>query len=158
MKEHHYSTDIDWTGNEGSGTSDYTSYKRNYLISSDGKPTIEGSSDPAFRGDRSKYNPEELFLASISSCHMLWYLHLCSENRIIVTSYTDNAKGTMTETKDGGGHFTEVTLYPVVTVTEISMIETANELHKRANELCFIANSCNFPIHHKPVCKTSDSN
>lgn len=157
MKEHYYTTNLNWTGNTGSGTSNYTSYKRDYLISSEDKPVIEGSSDPAFRGERSRYNPEELLLASISSCHMLWYLHLCSENGIIVTSYNDKAQGTMTETKDGVGQFSEVTLYPVVTVTESSMVEKANQLHKRANELCFIANSCNFPIHHKPVCKTSDS-
>jgi organic hydroperoxide reductase OsmC/OhrA len=151
MKNHHYTTGVNWTGNKGKGTQSYTAYTRDYSISAGGKPVIEGSSDPAFRGDKNRYNPEELLLASISSCHMLWYLHLCSENGIIVTSYTDTAKGVMTETADGGGRFTEVTLYPIVTVTESSMIEKANELHAEANKLCFIANSCNFPILHRPV-------
>lgn len=152
MKKHNYTTSINWTGNSGSGTAGYSAYSRDYTISGQGKPIIQGSSDPAFRGDKTRYNPEELLLASISSCHMLWYLHLCSENEIIVTSYTDTAKGTMSEMEDGGGRFTEVILYPIVTVTEKSMLGKANELHKKANELCFIANSCNFPILHYPKC------
>ena len=112
MKNHHYTTSVNWTGNKGNGTQSYTAYTRNYSISVEGKPDIEGSSDPAFRGEKSRYNPEELLLASISSCHMLWYLHLCSANGIIVTSYSDTAKGVMTETADGGGRFTEVTFIP----------------------------------------------
>ena len=153
MKEHHYKTTVNWTGNNGKGTQNYISYKRDYSISADGKSTIEGSSDPAFRGDKNRYNPEELLLASLSSCHMLWYLHLCSENGIIVTSYTDTAKGVMTETANGGGRFTEVMLNPVVTVTESAMVDKANELHAEANKLCFIANSCNFPILHESECR-----
>ncbi len=82
---------------------------------------------------------------------MLWYLHLCSEAGIIVTDYRDNATGTITETPNDGGHFTKVTLNPVVTVTEHSVIYKANQLHKKANELCFISNSVNFPIFHKPT-------
>lgn len=156
MKEHHYKTTVNWTGNTGKGTQSYTAYTRDYSISTEGKPTIEGSSDPAFRGDKSRYNPEELLLASLSSCHMLWYLHLCSENGVIVTSYIDTAKGTMAETTDGGGQFTEVTLYPVVTVADTSMIDKANELHVKANKLCFIANSCNFPVLHHAQCKFQD--
>ena len=91
-------------------------------------------------------------VASLSACHMLWYLHLCAEAGVIVTDYYDNATGTMLETAKGGGHFTEVTLFPAVTVANQSMIDKANELHKQANELCFIANSCKFPIYHKPTC------
>lgn len=152
MKTHNYSTVINWTGNTGKGTKNYTAYKRDYLISAEGKAEIAGSSDPAFRGDPTRYNPEELLLASLSSCHMLWYLHLCAEAGVIVTAYKDNATGIMTETANGSGKFTEVTLNPTVTVLENTMIETANDLHKKANELCYIANSCNFPIYHKPVC------
>lgn len=157
MKTHNYATTINWTGNTGKGTQNYTAYKRDYSISAQGKTEIAGSSDPAFRGDPTRYNPEELLLASLSSCHMLWYLHLCAEAGIIVTAYSDSATGIMTETANGSGRFTEVTLYPVVTVTESTMIETANDLHKKANELCYIANSCNFPIHHKPVCTAENS-
>lgn len=153
MKQHHYTTALQWTGNTGNGTKSYTSYKRDYTISAGDKIEIPGSSDPAFRGDKTRYNPEELFLSSISSCHMLWYLHLCAEAGIIVLEYSDNAQGTMAETPAGGGHFTSVTLHPEVVVSNSSMKDKANELHKRANELCFIANSCNFPIHHEPLCR-----
>jgi organic hydroperoxide reductase OsmC/OhrA len=152
MKHHYYNTDIKWTGNSGKGTSNYTAYERSHTISVNGKAIIHGSSDPSFRGDKTKYNPEELFVSSLSTCHMLWYLHLCSEAGIIVIDYADNATGTMLETKDGGGHFIAVTLHPTVVVSNKSMIERANELHDKANKLCFIAGSCNFPIHHKPNC------
>ena len=150
-KEHHYKTTIEWTGNLGSGTTSYTTYSRDHVIKIEGKKSIKGSSDPAFRGNRSRYNPEEMLVASLSSCHMLWYLHLCAEAKVIVTDYIDQASGTMIETSSGGGRFSEVTLHPHVTVADKSMIETATKLHHKANELCFIANSCNFPVHHKPV-------
>jgi organic hydroperoxide reductase OsmC/OhrA len=116
------------------------------------KIEILGSSDPAFRGDKTKHNPEDLLLASISSCHMLWYLHLCAVAGIVVTDYIDNSTGIMVETANGGGRFTEVTLNPIVSITDISMTEKANELHKNANQLCFVANSLNFPVFHKPTC------
>lgn len=150
-KEHHYSTTTQWTGNKGTGTSHYRNYDRSYTISIENKTIIEGSSDPAFRGDKTKHNPEDLFLSSLSSCHMLWYLHFCSEAGIIVTNYIDHATGIMSETANGSGHFTEVVLHPTVTVTEESMIEKAIELHQKANEFCFIANSVNFPIKHAPI-------
>lgn len=140
-----------WTGNTGTGTSNYKEFERSHTIKVNGKNDILGSSDPAFRGDKTKHNPEELLLASISSCHMLWYLHLCTVEGIIVTDYIDTATGIMTETANGGGKFTEVTLNPTVTITGILNIEMADELHKKANELCFVANSLNFPVHHNPV-------
>jgi len=149
-KEHCYTATIKWTGNKGPGTSNYRDYERSHTISVENKPIIEGSSDTAFRGDKTKYNPEELFLSSLSSCHMLWYLHFCSEAGIIVTDYVDYAKGIMAETVNGSGHFTEVTLNPTVTVSEESMIEKAIELHHKANKFCFIANSVNFIIKHFP--------
>jgi organic hydroperoxide reductase OsmC/OhrA len=157
MKNHHYKVDIKWTGNSGMGTSNYTAYERSHTISTNEKDCIYGSSDPSFRGDKTKYNPEELFIASLSGCHMLWFLHLCSDANIIVIDYADTATGTMQETKDGGGRFTEVTLHPNVVVSDASMIDKANELHHEANKLCYIANSCNFPIHHKPNCKAANA-
>ncbi|MUV04271.1 OsmC family peroxiredoxin [Flavobacterium rakeshii] len=153
MKTHHYSTQLQWTGNRGSGTKSYTSYTRDYDIQTEGKPVVLGSSDPAFRGDSSRYNPEEMLLASLSSCHMLWYLHLCSEAGIIITAYKDNAVGEMEETPNGSGRFVKVILRPVVTVQEEGMLHKANELHQKANEMCFIANSCNFPVLHEPESK-----
>ena len=152
MKEHHYKTTITWTGNQGSGTSGYRDYSRNHEISVAGKPTIPASSDPSFRGDTARYNPEELLVSSVADCHMLWYLHFCSVNGVIVVDYKDEATGIMEETAEGSGHFKEVTLHPVVTVTDASMIEKANALHHDANKFCFIANSCNFPIRHQPTC------
>ena len=152
MKEHYYNTSIVWTGNRGTGTSNYRAFDRCHTVSVANKPDILGSSDPAFRGDKSKYNPEELLVASLASCHMLWFLHLCSEAGVIVVDYVDHAKGTMVETANGGGRFSEVTLYPQVKVTEDEMISKANALHQKANALCFIANSVNFEVLHQATC------
>ncbi|QRR00042.1 OsmC family protein [Dyadobacter sandarakinus] len=152
MKQHHYKVAIQWTGNRGEGTKSYQSYDRSHTVEVSGKPRIECSSDPAFRGDPLKYNPEELFLSSLSGCHMLWYLHLCSEAQVIVVNYTDHANGLMVEENNGSGRFTRVTLHPVVTVQDAAMIEKAIALHAEANKLCFIANSCNFPVEHMPEC------
>lgn len=148
-KEHQYALQVEWTGNTGQGTCFYSAYERSYRVSAENKPVIQGSADRAFRGDEKKYNPEEMLVCSLSACHMLWYLHLCAEAGIIVTGYTDHAKGVMQEDEDGSGRFTEVTLNPVVTVAEDSMIAEANGLHEKAHELCFIAKSVNFPVFHK---------
>ncbi len=148
--EHHYQATIQWTGNKGTGTDHYKNYERDHNIAIAGKPLLLGSSDPAFRGDPSKHNPEDLFLSSLSSCHMLWYLHFCAVNQIIVVDYTDHATGIMQEEADGKGYFTAVTLHPKVVVTDASMVEQALALHQKANAYCFIANSVHFPIVHKP--------
>jgi len=142
-REHHYSIQVAWTGNTGQGTRGYTAYERRHEIRSGEKPTIPGSSDPAFRGDPARYNPEELFVAALSSCHMLWYLHLCADAGIVVISYDDRAEGTMIETAEGG-RFTKITLQPIVKVTDSP--ERAEALHKRAHQFCFLANSVNFPV------------
>lgn len=152
LKEHHYNSTITGTGNKGDGTISYKGYDRSHLISVKNKITIEASSDAPFMGDITKHNPKDFLLASLSSCHMLWYLHLCADNGIVVTDYTDDASGTMLQTAKGG-HFTEVVLHPHVTITDSTKIEKANSLHADANMHCFIANSCNFPVHHEPVCK-----
>jgi organic hydroperoxide reductase OsmC/OhrA len=152
-RQHSYKLTINWTGNTGTGTDTYRSYERNYSIQGDGKIEIAGSSDPHFRGDKTKYNPEDLLVASLSSCHMLTYLHLCAESGVVVLDYYDHATGAMVENAHGGGQFSEVMLNPVVTVADRKMIEKAGELHKQANELCFIANSVNFKVSHNPVCK-----
>ncbi len=148
---HHYKTTTKWVGNRGQGTANYRAYDRNHDISVEGRPDIVCSSDPTFRGDPSRHNPEVLLVGSLSGCHMLWYLHLCADNNIVVTEYVDEATGTMEENKDGSGQFVEVTLHPRVTVADKSMIDKANELHHKANEMCFIARSVKFPVHHKPV-------
>jgi organic hydroperoxide reductase OsmC/OhrA len=152
MKEklHHYTSRLVWTGNKGEGTASYKAYDRDYVLSVNNKPEIPGSSDPSFRGNPERYNPEELLVASLSSCHLLWYLHLCAVNGVVVVDYRDDASGVMEETADGGGFFREVVLKPVVSVTSSGMIEKARSLHHEANKLCFIANSVKFPVRHEP--------
>lgn len=148
-KEHFYSLHLQWTGNTGAGTENYRSYTRDYTVSISHKPEIHGSSDPAFRGDASRHNPEELFVASLSACHMLWYLHLCADAGIVVEKYEDRATGTMQEDEARGGFFKEVILHPVVVISNIASKEKAFALHELANKKCFIANSCNFPVRHQ---------
>lgn len=150
MKTHRYEAIIKWTGNKGSGTADYKAYNRDHLISMKGKPDIYGSSDVAFRGDKERYSPEDLLVVSLSACHMLWYLHLCAVNGVVVTAYTDRPEGTMEELTDGSGKFTEVVLHPAVTVSDPAMTGRAETLHPEAHRLCFIARSVNFPVRHKP--------
>jgi|SRR6476646_5549685 len=151
-KNHEYAVAIKWTGNTGSGTSGYSDYERSHIIQAGNKVEIQASSDPHFKGDTQKYNPEELFLASLSSCHMLWFLHLCADAGVIVTAYHDAAKGVMALQTNGSGKFTSVTLHPHITVTEKHMVEKVAALHKQAHQFCFIANSVNFPVHHFPKC------
>lgn len=150
---HNYKLTLKWTGNKGTGTSSYRSYDRNHDILIDNKITINGSADPTFHGDKTVHNPEDLLLASLSACHMMSYLHVCVKNGIIVTDYIDNATGIMVVNDDGSGHFIEVTLNPIVTISDKSQFAIANELHKEANKLCFIANSVNFPVKHNPESK-----
>ncbi len=156
-KDHQYKTKVTWTGNKGSGTMDYRSYDRDYVISIDGKLDIPGSSDSIFLGDKTKYNPEDMLLAAVSSCHMLWYLHLCSNNEIVVIEYKDEAVGTLEELADGSGKFREVTLFPKIVIADKAHLGLAERLHKEAHKMCFIANSLNFPIAHKPAIRAENS-
>lgn len=156
-KAHQYKTSLVWTGNKGSGTMDYRSYDRDFVIDINQKASIYGSSDSAFMGDKTKHNPEDLLLSSISSCHMLWYLHLCAKHEIVVMEYRDYAEGTMVENTDGSGKFETVTLHPEVLIADQAHIDLANSLHEEANKMCFIANSLNFPVKHEAVCKASNS-
>lgn len=148
VRTHEYDVTVTWTGNRGTGTSSYQDYDRAHDVTADGPPRLAASADPAFRGDASRWNPEQELVAALSQCHMLWYLHLCAVNGVIVTSYTDTAHGTMTES--GGGRFTEVVLYPKITVTDAEMVDKATSLHSEANAQCFIASSVNFPVLHEP--------
>jgi organic hydroperoxide reductase OsmC/OhrA len=148
---HTYATTVTWTGDLGKGTSGYRDFSRDHELAAGGAATILGSSDPAFRGDPERWNPEQLLTGSISQCHMLWYLHLCATSGVVVTSYVDDAEGTMAETPDGSGHFTEVVLRPKATVASAEMVATAERLHADAHKMCFIANSVNFPVRHEPT-------
>ena len=148
-RTHTYTTVVTWTGNQGTGTSGYRDYERAHDVAASGRAVILGSSEPMFRGDPSRWNPELLLVASLSQCHMLWFLHLVADAGVVVTAYVDEAVGTMTEQAGEAGQFTEVTLRPRVTVTSAAMTQTVQLLHPRANELCYIARSVNFPVHHE---------
>ncbi len=149
-RKHKYETRTTWTGDRGQGTADYRSYDRTLETTCPERPAISGSSDPAFRGDADRWNPELLLVAALSQCHMLSYLHRCAVGGVVVTGYEDGAEGVMGETDDGGGHFEDVVLRPVVTVAEAGMVERAQALHEEAAALCFIAASVNFPVRHEP--------
>lgn len=149
-KTHTYTITTTWTGNTGQGTASYRAYSRDHIYSAAGKPDIPGSSDPAFRGDAKRYNPEELLVASLSSCHMLWYLHLCAEGGVNVVAYRDDPVGTMVEDAIKGGYFTKVVLHPKVTIAKGSDPAKARELHHPAHAKCFVANSVNFPVDCEP--------
>lgn len=145
-RQHSYNVEVVWTGNDGAGTASYASYRRDHTVATAGKPAIPGSSDPSFRGDPARYNPEELLVASLSACHMLWYLHLCAVNGLRVLDYRDAAHGVMEEGADGGGRFLGVTLRPRVECAAGGDPAKALALHEEAHRLCFIARSVNFPV------------
>jgi organic hydroperoxide reductase OsmC/OhrA len=152
---HSYDLKVTWTGDQGRGTADYRSYGRDHVVSADGRPDLAGSADPTFRGDADRWNPEQLLVAALSQCHMLWYLHLCATNDVMVTSYVDEAHGEMRTHSDGSGEFTSVVLRPQVTVAEPEMVDRAVALHADAPQLCFIARSDNFPVGHEPTVTVS---
>ncbi len=152
MKQYQFQSKIEWTGNTGSGTFDNRSYEKSHIISVPNKTQIiQASSSSFFRGDETKLNPQELFLSSIASCHLMWYLQYCADNNVIVLAYEDEAIATVEEFEKGGGKFISVVLQPKIIVSEESMIQKAKDLHLVVGEKCFIANSCNFPITCKPV-------
>jgi organic hydroperoxide reductase OsmC/OhrA len=147
-KEHHYEMQVTWTGAAAGGTRDYKTYSREYRADLPGKPSITGSSDPAFRGDPNLHNPEDMLVLALSACHMLSYLALAALEGLEVTGYEDSARGTMQQ-EGRGGRFTEVVLRPRVTVAPGSDPTRAEALHEEAHQTCFIANSVNFPVRHE---------
>jgi organic hydroperoxide reductase OsmC/OhrA len=150
-RRHTYEVSVAWTGNQGSGTSGYRDYGRDHQVAAEGRQPIEASSEPLFRGDPARWNPELELTAALSQCHMLWYLHLCAVSGVVVTSYADEARGAMEETEDGSGQFSEVVLRPRVTVLSPDMVAAGVSLHEEAHAKCFIARSVNFPVRHEPV-------
>lgn len=152
VHEHTYKLTAEWTGNKGEGTKNVRTYDRSHTVSIQGKPELFLTTDNAAVGDKSKLNPEDLLVSALSSCHLLSYLYLCAMEGIVVTSYTDNATGSMIEEASGAGSFKEVTLNPIFSVTDESMVERAIELHHKAHEICYIANSVNFEVRCNPSC------
>lgn len=146
---HHYRVEVEWTGNLGTGTDGYRNYSRDHVIRIAGKPELAGSSDPTFRGDAARHNPEDMLVTALSTCHMLSYLHMATVAGVVVTAYDDAAEGTMV-TEGDGGRFTEVVLHPVVTISAASDPARAEAAHEAAHHACFIANSVNFPVRCEP--------
>jgi organic hydroperoxide reductase OsmC/OhrA len=151
-RRHRYTVTNVWTGNLGTGTSAYRAYSRNHELSGPGKAApIAGSSDPLFRGDASRYNPEELLVGALSACHMLWVLHLCADAGIVITGYTDEAVGEMDEHQDGSAEFTRVMLQPRMSLADPSRAAEAIAIHHRAHQVCGLARSMNFLVEHQPL-------
>ncbi|SFD27695.1 OsmC family protein [Streptomyces aidingensis] len=150
---HTYTTETVWTGNAGEGTRTYRAFDRLADTTAPGRPVLPASADPgvSVRADGARWNPELLLLASLSQCHLLWYLHFCSVNGVEVTAYRDPAEAFMAEEGAKGGRFTRAVLRPRVEVADESMTERALALHKQAREACYIANSVNFPVDHEPA-------
>jgi len=152
LRRHTYRVTNAWTGNLGSGTSHYRAYSRNHELSGAGKTApIAGSSEPLFRGDGARYNPEELLVGALSACHMLWVLHLSADAGIAILSYTDDALGEMAEHPDGSAEFTRVLLRPRMTLADPARAAEAIALHDRAREVCALARSVNFRVEHDPT-------
>lgn len=149
---HEYAVTVTWTGNRGSGTTGYGEYNRSFELEAEGKHGIAGSSDPAFRGDDGRWNPEQLLIGSLSACHKLWFLHLAAVAGVVVTAYVDRAEGTM-RTSPGAqtGRFERVVLRPEVTVSGAFDAANLQALHEDAHRRCFIANSVNFPVLVEPA-------
>lgn len=147
--EHQFAVSLEWQGNRGTGTSGYREYGRVHTVAAAGKHDISGSSARVFHGDHDRWNPEEMLISALSQCHLLSYLHVATHHGVIVTAYTDSAVGTLAVDRDGGGHFTSVTLRPRVTVASAEMAERAQTLHREAAAKCFIAASVNFPVGHE---------
>ncbi len=156
MRAHEYALALAWD-EPGAGTTDYRSYSRRYRITAADKPVLIGTADPMFRGERGLYNPEELLVAALASCHFLSYLALCARRGIVVLDYTDRARGRMVETPGGGGRFEEVVLEPQVVIAPGGDLELARTLHDEAHTTCFIAASCNFPIRHVPTVRVIEN-
>ena len=154
--EHNYKLTAVWSGNKGEGTKNVRSYDRSHTVTIQGKPELFLTTDNPAVGDKSKLNPEDLLVTAISSCHMLSYLYVCAMEGIIITAYTDNATGIMIENANGSGSFKEVTLNPVFYVADKSMVEKAIDLHHKAHEICYIANSVNFEVKCNPICKVDN--
>jgi organic hydroperoxide reductase OsmC/OhrA len=148
---HLYTVDVRWTGAGDTGTTAYTAYGRDHEVRVEGRPVLPGSADPAFRGDPTRWSPEQLFVAALSQCHMLWFLHLASADGVVVVGYEDEAVGRMRVESAGAGQFTDVVLHPRITVRGDVDDARVAEVHRRAHEHCFIARSVNFPVRHEPV-------
>jgi len=152
--KHLFKAEANWTSSPNPEQSASKFYSKSHKIVIEGKPVLNVSAAKAFKGDPELYNPEDLLLSSLVSCHMMSYLYVCSQNGIEILEYSDNAEATLEVSPDGSGRFVEVVLKPKVKISNPDKTDLALELHTKANQLCFIANSCNFPVLHEASCET----
>jgi organic hydroperoxide reductase OsmC/OhrA len=152
--KHVFIAKLDWLFSK----KEAVTYTKSHTVTIDDKAVLYVSAAKAFKGDPALYNPEDLLLSSVISCHMMSYLYVCKQNGIDVLSYTDEAKATLEVLANGSGRFIEIKLNPKVRISNKEKIAEALGLHKKANQLCFIANSCNFPILHFPTCEIAAAN
>ena len=150
--DHLFKVALNWMKKDNISSSLSRIYTKSHHISIEGKPDLEVSAAKAFKGDPNLYNPEDLLLSSLTSCHMMSYLYCCAQHKIEVISYQDHSEATLQVNPDGSGKIVKVDLFPDIIISDSSQIELAISLHKKANELCFIANSCNFPVYHHAKC------
>ena len=131
----------------------YNDYPRNHVITfKNGQETMIASASPAYKGDAGKADPEDLLVASLSSCHMLSFLAIASKKKVTVTSYEDDAVGFLENDSSGGKGarlwITRVILRPRVTCDADAA--TLAEIHHLAHEACFIANSVKTEVRVEP--------
>ncbi|WP_425861831.1 OsmC family protein [Arthrobacter sp. TWP1-1] len=150
LNQHHYEVNVLWTGNTGTGTSNYRDYGRDHSVTAVGLPLLLGSADRTFHGDRERWNPEQLLVTALAQCHMLSYLHVAVLHGVVITQYEDTATGTMVMNRDGSGQFESVVLNPKIQVADPATEQLALSLHAEASAKCFIARSVNFPVRHEP--------
>ncbi|AUC82212.1 OsmC family protein [Lacinutrix sp. Bg11-31] len=152
IQNHTFKAKVNWTINEGGSTRNPRNFSRNHSVTIANKAALlQMSAAKPFRGDDTLYNPEDLLLSALASCHMMSYLYVCAQNNIEVLSYTDTAEGDLEVKTTGSGSFKRVRLKPIVTIKDTTQKTLALSLHEKANSLCFIANSCNFPISHEAL-------
>ena len=155
IHKHTFKATLSWEKIESAQEDTKRIFLKSHTISIEGKETLSVSAAKAFKGDPELHNPEDLLLSSLMSCHMMSYLYVCAKNNVEVLQYNDQAQAILETYADGSGKIVEVQINPQVIIQDASQLELALSLHKEANKLCFIANSCNFPVLHAPHCKVN---
>jgi len=145
-KTHEYTARIVWTGNRGEGTRRYSGYDRTWNVETPGKPVIQCSNDPLLGGNPCLHNPEDMLISALSACHMLWFLHLASREKIVVTDYHDDPIATGESEPSGAGRFLSATLRPQITLDDMARVDDADALHGEIHRYCYIARSVAFPV------------
>ncbi|MES2441957.1 MAG: OsmC family protein [Pseudomonadota bacterium] len=149
-----YEATVEWAAREGDDFAAHR-YSRAHRWRFDGGADVPASASPhivrAPWSDAAGVDPEEALVASLASCHMLFFLDLASRAGLVVTAYRDRATGEMGKRADGRDAMVRAALHPEVSFAGEADPEKAAEVHHRAHALCYIANSVNFPVSVEPV-------